>query len=160
MEITGEENVIGRNVVCVDDMGDTLGTLAKASALVMSKGANSFRAFLTHPVLSGKALETLFTSTITELVVSDTIPSVYEKQERYESMLLHEAKLAVEKENGCEICYVDDDMGKSAIAVKLIEVRTKHPKFTIVSCDNLLINCVNRVVNKKSINELNVAEAE
>jgi hypothetical protein len=40
----------------------------------------------------------------------------------------------------------------------IIEVRSKHPKFTIVSCDNLLINCVNRVVNKKSINELNVAE--
>lgn len=158
MEITGEENVIGRNVVCVDDMGDTLGTLAKASALVMSKGALSFRAFLTHPVLSGKALETLFVSAITELIVSDTIPSVYQKLERYEAMLLNEAKLAVEYETGHEICYIEDDIGESAIAAKLIEVRAKHPKFTIVSCDNLLINCVNRAVNKKSINELNSSE--
>lgn len=156
MEITGVENVIGRNVICVDDMGDTLGTLAKASALVMSKGALSFRAFLTHPVLSGEALKTLFSSTITELIVSDTIPSVYEKQMCYETMLFKEAESAVQAENGCEICYVDEDCGKSAIEEMLIKVRANHPKFTIVSCDKLLIDCINRVVNKKSVNELNI----
>jgi len=149
MVITGEENVVGRNVVCVDDMGDTLGTLAKASALVMSKGALSFRAFLTHPVLSGKALETLFGSTISELIVSDTIPSVYEKKERYENMLLNKAKEIAVRQH----LYPDEHYPEI-----LAEVRAKHPKFTIVSCDNLLINCVNRVVNKKSINELNAPE--
>jgi ribose-phosphate pyrophosphokinase len=147
MEITGEENVVGRNVVCVDDMGDTLGTLSKAADLVISKGALSFRAFLTHPVLSGKALTTLYNSQITELVVSDTIGSVYEKKERYENMLINEAKEIAARQH----LYPDEYYPEI-----LAEVKAKRPKFTIVSCDKLLINSINRLINKQSINDLNI----
>lgn len=143
MEITGEENIAGRNVVCVDDMGDTLGTLAKSAELVMSKGALSYTAFLTHPVLSGKALTTLYNSKITELVVSDTIGSVYEKQMQYEVMLQAEATELY-------------NLGRNDYDKILEEVRAKRPKFTIVSCDKLLINSINRLVNKQSINDLNI----
>ena len=157
MEITGEENVVDRNVVCVDDMGDTLGTLAKASALVMSKKARSFRAFLTHPVLSGAALETLYYSTITELIVSDTIGSVYDKQKQYEAMLRKEAHeiLSVGYAYPLGTAYSEEQLAK--FLPILAEVRTRRPKFTIVSSDDLLINCINRVVNKKSVNDLNIA---
>jgi ribose-phosphate pyrophosphokinase len=78
MELVGD--VSGRNVVIVDDMADTLGTLKKASELIMQKGAKSVRAITTHGILSGKAIENLETSSIIELMVSDSIPSVIEKK--------------------------------------------------------------------------------
>ncbi len=73
MELVGD--VTGRNVVIVDDMADTLGTMKKASELVMEHGAKSVRAIATHGVLSGKAYENLELSKLTELIVSDTIKS-------------------------------------------------------------------------------------
>ena len=72
MTVIGE--VEGKDVILVDDMIDTAGTLTKAADLFMSKGANSVRAFCTHAVLSGPAYERLENSQITELVVTDTIP--------------------------------------------------------------------------------------
>ncbi|MDP9046919.1 MAG: ribose-phosphate pyrophosphokinase, partial [Bacteroidota bacterium] len=53
---------------------DTAGTLAKAAGLIMERGARSVRAVCTHPVLSGKAYETIENSVLTELIVTDTIP--------------------------------------------------------------------------------------
>lgn len=73
MELVGE--VEGRNVVIVDDMADTLGTLKKASELIMEKGAKSVRAIATHGVLSGKAYENLGSSVLSEVLVSDSISS-------------------------------------------------------------------------------------
>jgi len=72
MSIIGE--VKGLDVVLIDDICDTAGTLAKAAALIMEKGAKSVRAVCTHPVLSGKAYETIENSALTELIVTDTIP--------------------------------------------------------------------------------------
>jgi ribose-phosphate pyrophosphokinase len=72
MSIIGD--VAGLDVVLIDDICDTAGTLAKAAALIMEKGANSVRAVCTHPVLSGKAYETIENSMLTELIVTDTIP--------------------------------------------------------------------------------------
>jgi ribose-phosphate pyrophosphokinase len=73
-----EMNVIGDvegfDVILVDDMVDTAGTLCKAAEVIMAKGAKSVRAFCTHPVLSGKAYENIENSQLTELVVCDTIP--------------------------------------------------------------------------------------
>ena len=64
----------GKNVVIIDDMVDTAGTLTKSAELFMEYGALSVRAICTHAVLSGPAYERLTNSAITELIVTDTIP--------------------------------------------------------------------------------------
>ena len=71
MSIIGD--VVGLDIVLIDDICDTAGTLSKAAALIMEKGANSVRAVCTHPVLSGKAIETVENSMLSELIVTDTI---------------------------------------------------------------------------------------
>jgi ribose-phosphate pyrophosphokinase len=67
-------NVEGRNVILIDDMIDTAGTLTKAADMLIDQGANSVRAYCTHGVLSGKALERIENSKLDELVITDTIP--------------------------------------------------------------------------------------
>ena len=73
-EMTVIGDVAGKDVILVDDMCDTAGTLTKAADLFMQKGAKSVRAFCTHAVLSGPAFERISNSAITELIVTDTIP--------------------------------------------------------------------------------------
>jgi ribose-phosphate pyrophosphokinase len=68
-------DVKDRDVVIIDDICDTGGTLAKSAALLKEKGARSVRAMITHPVLSGKAYENIENSVLEELVVCDTIPA-------------------------------------------------------------------------------------
>jgi ribose-phosphate pyrophosphokinase len=72
MNIIGE--VEGLDIVLVDDIIDTAGTLTKAAKLIMDKGARSVRAVCTHAVLSGKAYENIENSVLEELIVCDTIP--------------------------------------------------------------------------------------
>ncbi|HTF06499.1 MAG TPA: ribose-phosphate pyrophosphokinase [Bacteroidia bacterium] len=72
--ITAIGEMEGRDIVLVDDIIDTGGTLCKAADMMMDRGANSVRAMITHPVLSGKAYEYVEKSKITELIVTDTIP--------------------------------------------------------------------------------------
>jgi ribose-phosphate pyrophosphokinase len=72
MELIGD--VTGKNVVLVDDMVDTAGTLTKAADLMMERGALSVRAICTHPILSGNAYEKLENSQLQELIVTDSIP--------------------------------------------------------------------------------------
>ena len=72
MELIGD--VTGKNVVLVDDMVDTAGTLTKAADLMMDRGALSVRAICTHPILSGNAYERLENSKLEELIVTDSIP--------------------------------------------------------------------------------------
>jgi ribose-phosphate pyrophosphokinase len=72
MQLIGD--VKGADVVLVDDLIDTGGTLCKAAQLIMDNGANSVRAVVTHPVLSGKAYENISNSVLAELLVTDTIP--------------------------------------------------------------------------------------
>ena len=67
-------DVADRDVVLIDDICDTGGTLAKSAGLIKEKGARSVRAFCTHPVLSGNAYENIQNSVLEELVVCDTIP--------------------------------------------------------------------------------------
>jgi len=68
-------DVEGKDIVLVDDIIDTATTLVKASNLMMDNGAASVRAFCTHAILSGKAYERLEESKLTQLYVTDTIPS-------------------------------------------------------------------------------------
>ena len=67
-------DVKDRDIILIDDICDTGGTLAKSAGLMMEKGARSVRAFCTHPVLSGNAYENIEKSALEELVVCDTIP--------------------------------------------------------------------------------------
>jgi len=72
MRLIGE--VEGKDVILVDDLVDTAGTICRAAALLKDKGANSVRAVCTHPVLSGNAYENIEKSELLEMAVTDTIP--------------------------------------------------------------------------------------
>ncbi len=72
MKLIGD--VEGKDVVLVDDIIDTAGSITKAAKLIEDNGANSVRAFCTHPVFSGDAYEKIDNSSFTEVIVADTIP--------------------------------------------------------------------------------------
>ena len=73
-KITAIGDVEGRNVVILDDMIDTAGTLTLAAQMLMDSGAASVRAVATHPVLSGPAYDRINASPLSEVIVTDTIP--------------------------------------------------------------------------------------
>jgi ribose-phosphate pyrophosphokinase len=76
--VVGEMSIIGdvenKNVIILDDMIDTAGTICKAANLMMEKGAKSVRAIVSHGVISGNASERIMDSALTEVVFSDSIP--------------------------------------------------------------------------------------
>ena len=72
MELVGD--VSGKDVVLIDDIIDTAGSITKAGNLIMERGASSVRAFCTHPVFSGEAYERIADSSFEEVIVTDTIP--------------------------------------------------------------------------------------
>jgi ribose-phosphate pyrophosphokinase len=76
MSLIGD--VKGKDVILLDDIIDTAGTISKAAQLMMDNGASSVRAFCTHPIMSGEALERIENSAFTEVVVTDTIPLRHE----------------------------------------------------------------------------------
>jgi ribose-phosphate pyrophosphokinase len=88
MTIIGD--VVDQDIVLIDDICDTAGTLSKAAALIMERGARSVRAVCTHPVLSGNAYETIENSALSELIVTDTIEL---KQQSSKIRVLTTAKL-------------------------------------------------------------------
>ena len=67
-------NVEGKHVILLDDIIDTGSTICKAASIIKQSGAKSVRAMITHPVLSGQAIEKVEASELEELVVADTIP--------------------------------------------------------------------------------------
>ena len=71
MQLIGD--VEGKNVILLDDIIDTAGTITKAAELIMTNGAKSVRAFCTHPIFSGDAYNRISKSPFTEVVVTDTI---------------------------------------------------------------------------------------
>lgn len=81
MQVIGD--VQGKDVVLVDDMADTAGTISKAANLLKEKGATSVRAICTHAILSGKAYENIENSALEELITTDTI-SPKQKSEKIE----------------------------------------------------------------------------
>ena len=78
-KMTAIGDVKGRNVIIVDDMIDTAGTICMAADMLMEKGAKSVRAAITHPILSGQAYEKINASALQEVIVTDTIPLNPEK---------------------------------------------------------------------------------
>ena len=88
MELIGE--VKGKNVVLVDDMVDTAGTLTKAADLMIERGAKSVRAICTHAILSGEAYNRIENSKLEELIVTDSIPL---KQQSNKIRVLESAQL-------------------------------------------------------------------
>lgn len=82
--VVEEISIIGevkdRNVIIIDDMVDTAGTMTLAAQIIKDNGARSIHAFATHPVLSGPAYERIEKSPIEKLVVTDSIPNVKESQ--------------------------------------------------------------------------------
>lgn len=73
-EMTIIGDVYGRDVIIVDDMVDTAGTLCKAADLMLSKGAKSVRAIVSHGVMSGEAAKRVMDSALTEIAFTDSIP--------------------------------------------------------------------------------------
>lgn len=84
-----------KNVIIIDDLGDTMGTICKAADLIMKNGAKSVRGILTHPVLSGNAMQNIANSCLSELIVSDTIVSVYDKIKHYNKDYTDKPKISV-----------------------------------------------------------------
>lgn len=72
--MTAIGEVEGRNIIIVDDMIDTAGTICMAANMLMEKGAKSVRAAITHPILSGAAYERINESMLQEVITTDTIP--------------------------------------------------------------------------------------
>ncbi|MCH5332268.1 MAG: ribose-phosphate diphosphokinase, partial [Alistipes sp.] len=77
--MTAIGDVEGRNIIIVDDMIDTGGTICMAANMLMERGAKSVRAAITHPLLSGNAYERINESALSEVIVTDTIPLNPEK---------------------------------------------------------------------------------
>ncbi len=84
MRLIGD--VTDKNVILVDDLIDTGGTLCTAANLIMEKGAKSVRALITHPVLSGNAYEKIENSSLVELVTCDTIPLKMDKSSKIKTL--------------------------------------------------------------------------
>lgn len=83
-------DVKGKDIILVDDIVDTAGTLVKAADTMIEEGASSVRAFITHPILSGNAYEKIENSKLSELYVTDTIPL---KREHEKIKVLSTAKV-------------------------------------------------------------------
>jgi ribose-phosphate pyrophosphokinase len=73
-KMTAIGDVEGRNVIILDDMIDTAGTITMAADMLMEKGAKSVRAVATHAILSGPAYERINNSSLQEVIITDTIP--------------------------------------------------------------------------------------
>ena len=86
-------DVEGKNVVLVDDMIDTGGTICRAANLMLEKGALSVRAMCTHPILSGDAVDKIENSDLEELVVTDTLPLKHDSKESKKIKILTVAPL-------------------------------------------------------------------
>jgi len=111
MNIIGD--VEGKNCVLIDDMVDTAGTLCQAAVALKDRGATTVAAYITHPVLSGPAVERISESVLDELVVTDTIPlraaaqSCSKIRQLSTAELLAETMRRISDEESVSSLYVD-----------------------------------------------------
>jgi len=94
MNVIGD--VKGKNTIIVDDIVDTAGTLTQAAQAIKEKGAKTVYASITHPVLSGEAVDRIEKSALTELIVTNTIPLTPKAQKCSKIRPLSVAKLLAE----------------------------------------------------------------
>lgn len=95
MTLIGDVN--GKDIILVDDLIDTAGTIAKASELMLAKGANSVRAFAAHGVLSGPAIEKIENSSLVEVYFTDSIPAKRESSKIKYIPIAHAMGEAIER---------------------------------------------------------------
>ncbi|MCU7939699.1 MAG: ribose-phosphate diphosphokinase [gamma proteobacterium symbiont of Bathyaustriella thionipta] len=111
MNIIGD--VEGRSCVLIDDLVDTAGTLCKAADALKQHGASKVMAYITHPVLSGSAIENINNSELDHLVVTDTIPLSIEAQQCSKirqlssAMILGETMMRINREESVSSLYMD-----------------------------------------------------
>ena len=111
MNIIGD--VEGRSCILIDDLVDTAGTLCKAAAALKEHGAAKVIAYITHPVLSGSAIDNLNASVLDHLVVTDTIPLSEEAKQCEKirqlscSMILGETMMRINREESVSSLYMD-----------------------------------------------------
>ncbi len=111
MNIIGD--VEGRSCLLVDDLVDTAGTLCKAAAALKEHGASKVMAYITHPVLSGLAIDNLNASELDHLVVTDTIPLKPEAEkctkirQLSSAMILGETMMRINREESVSSLYMD-----------------------------------------------------
>ena len=111
MNIIGE--VEGRSCLLIDDLVDTAGTLCKAAAALKEHGAAQVLAYITHPVLSGPAIDNINASKLDQLVVTDTIPLQQEAKDCKKirqlscAMILGETMMRINTEQSVSSLYMD-----------------------------------------------------
>jgi ribose-phosphate pyrophosphokinase len=111
MNIIGE--VEGRTCILIDDLVDTAGTLCKAAAALKEHGASKVVAYITHPVLSGPAIDNINASELDHLVVTDTIPLRQEAKDCNKirqlscAMILGETMMRINTEQSVSSLYMD-----------------------------------------------------
>jgi ribose-phosphate pyrophosphokinase len=111
MNIIGD--VKGRSCILIDDLVDTAGTLCKAAMALKEQGASKVMAYITHPVLSGSAIETINKSELDHLVVTDTIPLSEEARnckkirQLSSAMILGETMMRINREESVSSLYMD-----------------------------------------------------
>ena len=111
MNIIGD--VDGRSCILIDDLVDTAGTLCKAAAALKERGAAQVMAYITHPVLSGSAIDNINESELDHLVVTDTIPLSIEAQQCSKirqlssAIILGETMMRINREESVSSLYMD-----------------------------------------------------
>ena len=111
MNIIGD--VEGRSCIIIDDLVDTAGTLCKAAAALKAQGAAQVMAYITHPVLSGPAIDNINESELDHIVVTDTIPLSVEAQQCSKirqlssAIILGETMMRINREESVSSLYMD-----------------------------------------------------
>ena len=111
MELNG--NVNGKDVIIIDDMIDTAGTLCRAAELLKDSGAKRVYAISTHGILSGKAIDNLNKSVLENIIVSDTIDTVVDKSKACSKLTV----LSIAEQLARFILAIDLDTSPSEIII-------------------------------------------
>lgn len=159
MELTGD--VYDRDVIIIDDMADSCGTLKKAADLLIDKGATSVRAVTTHPVFSGNFAENITSSKLTELVVINTLNTA----NKFGYLPQAERSLIKFEQQYNELVKNRDYEEAVNLRMQLKDFNQAHQlnttisynlsqKIRIISCAPILQEAIFKIANDESITNL------